>query len=99
MYGSYGIGEPAPPALAAYAARVGRCEGADRNDPAGGIAVPITESRAIAEPGIVHLDPALGRVAGQQDEMLVDAEANLGHHGPPGIELDNDGAQAGPEPP
>src|ERR1700737_4812616 len=98
MYGSYGIGEPAHPALSAFAARVGRHEGADRNDTAGGIAVPITKSRAVGEPGIVHLDPALGRVAGQQDEMLVYAEANLGHHGPSGIELGNDGAQDGPEP-
>src|ERR1700737_1246544 len=98
MYGSYGIGEPAHPALSAYAARVGRHEGADRNEAAGGIAVPITESRAVGEPGIVHLDPALGRVARQQDEMLVDAEANLGYHGPSGIELGDDGAQVGTEP-
>src|SRR6202158_973634 len=98
MYGSYGIGEPAQPALSAYATRVGRHEGADRNDTACGIAVTITEFRTVGEPRIVHLDLALGRVAGQQDEMLVDAEANLGHHGPSGIELGNDGAQVGTEP-
>src|SRR3989442_512712 len=87
MYGGYGIGEPAQPAVAARTVRVGRHERANRNDAGGGIAVSIDESHAVGEPGIVHQDPTLGRIAGQEDEVLVGAEADLRDHGPPCIEL------------
>src|SRR5437870_10397823 len=98
MYGGYGIGEPAQPAVAARAARVGRHEGANRDDAGGGIAVSIDESHAVGEPGVVDDDPTLARVASQQDEVLVAAEADLGHHRPSGVELGLDGAQIGTEP-
>src|ERR1700694_667785 len=97
MYGGYSIGEPAHPA--ARAGRVGRHERPDRKNAAVGIAIAIVEFRAIEEPGIVHLDPALTRVAGEQDEMLVPADADLGHDWPAGIELGKDRAQVGPSQP
>src|SRR2546427_13272622 len=99
MYGGYGIGEPAQPAVAALAARVGRHERANRDDAGGGIAVSIDESHAVGEPGIVHQDPTLGRIAGQEDEVLVGAEADLRYHRPPGIELGLDRDQVGAQPP
>src|SRR5438132_14133506 len=98
MYGGYSIGEPALPALAARAARVGRHERADRNDAGGGIPVAIDESHAVGEPGIVDHDATLGRIARQQDEVLVTTEAYLRHHRPSGVELGLDDAQVGTQP-
>src|SRR6267143_3805669 len=99
MYGGYGIGEPAHPALGVCAARVGRHECPDRDDAGCGIAISIDESHTVSEPGIVDQDPALGGIARQQDEVLVAAESDLRHHRSPGIELGLDGAQVGTDPP
>src|SRR5713101_1057811 len=98
MYGGYGGGKPAHRAVAARAAPVDRHEGPDRDDAAGRIAVAIAESRAVGEPGIVYLEPALGRVAGEEDEVLIGTEADLGHHRPPGRELGPDNAQVWTKP-
>src|SRR5712664_661415 len=98
MYGGYGIGKPAQRAVAARAARFDRHECPDRDDAAGGIAVAIAESRAIGEQGIVYLDPALGRVAREEHEVLIGGEADLGHHRPPGIKLGLDNAQVWTKP-
>src|SRR5438067_12753582 len=98
MYGGYGIGEPVRPVVATPAAHVGRHERANRDDAGGGIAVSIDESHAVGEPGAVDLDPALARVASQQDEVMVAAKSDAGHHRPSGVEFGLDSAQVGTEP-
>src|SRR5205814_8840856 len=99
MYGGYGIGEPVRPVVATPAAQVGRHKRANRDDADSGIAVSIDESHAVREPGVVDHDATLGRIARQQDEVLVAAEADLRHHRPSGVELGLDRAQIGTEPP
>src|SRR2546430_11545148 len=98
MYGGYGIGEPVRPVVATPAAQVGRHERANRDDADSGIAVSIDESHAVREPGIVDHDATLGRIARQQDEVLVTAEAYLRHHRPSSVELRLDDAQVGTQP-
>src|SRR5438094_8901546 len=87
MYGGYGIGEPVRPVVATAAAHVGRHERANRDDAGSGIAVSIDESHAVGEPGDVDNDATLGRIARQQDELLVAAEADFRHYRPSGVEL------------
>src|ERR1700736_74239 len=98
MYGGYGIGEPAHPALAARARRVDRHEGPDRDDPSRRVAVPVAKVHRVGEPGIVDLDPAIGRITHKQHKVLVAAKSDFSHYRPSGIELSVDDAQVGTDP-
>src|SRR5438270_8608214 len=98
MYGGYRIGKPAHPTAAALAAGIGWHEGADGDDPAGGIAVAVVEADTVREPRIVDLQAALCRVTGEQHEVLVAAESNLGDDRPARVELALDRPEVRTEP-
>src|SRR5256885_14153450 len=99
MYGGYGIGKPAQPAVAAQPGRLGRHEGADGDDVAPRAGVSVAQANVVVKPGVVELEPALCRVSGQEDEVLIADQVDLGDHRPSGIQLSLDDAQVGADPP
>ena len=95
---SYGDGRPAPPSAAAHARRVLGHEGADRENASRRVAVAFVEADAVVEPRIVGGQPSFRRVAGEQDEVLVATEADLGDDRTARIQLGVNHIQVGAEP-